>query len=253
MESVTADELLDAKLRVLVVDDELLARRRVLRLLGDMPDVVIVGECQSGEEMLERARDGVDLVLLDIQMPGLSGVEVLQLLPVDGPQVVFCTAHDEHALRAFDAGAIDYVLKPIDAARLARAITRARSRSHRTRFLAEVARHHAAPIQRLALHSARGISLVDPLDVSHMVLDSELVSVHTKSGVFLSDSPLNELHERMPSDRFERVHRRAVVNLACVDRLDPVETGGYTARMKDGSLIEISRQCARALRRRLGL
>jgi two-component system LytT family response regulator len=203
--------------------------------------------------MLARAREGVDVVLLDIQMPGLSGVEALQLLPAAGPYVIFCTAHDRYAVSAFDAGAIDYVLKPVEAPRLARAIERARSRAQRARFAEEVARQQAAPLQRLALHSARGIVLVDPLDVSHLVIEGELVGVHTRGGVFLSDAPLNVLHERLPADRFERVHRRAVLNLACVDRLDPVDTGGFTARMKDGSLIEISRQSARALRRRLGL
>jgi len=247
------DDVIEGQLRVLVVDDEPLARRRVLRLLGGIPDVTIVGECHSTEEMLVRARDGVDVVLLDVQMPGLSGIEALQLLPADGPYVVFVTAHDRYAVSAFDAGAVDYVLKPVEAPRLARAIERARSREQRTRYATEVARQRAAPLQRLALHSARGITLVDPLDVSHLVIDSELVSVHSRAGIFLSDAPLNELHERLPADRFERVHRRAVLNLACVDRLEPVETGGYTARMKDGSLIEISRQAARGLRRRLGL
>ncbi len=247
------DDVTEGQLRVLIVDDEPLARSRVRRLLGGLPDVSVVGECRSAEEMLARVREGVDVVLLDIQMPGLSGLEALQLLPPGGPYVVFVTAHDRYAVAAFDAGALDYVLKPVEAPRLARAIERARSRARRSRFAAELARQQAAPLQRLALASARGITLVDPIDVSHLVIEGELVSVHSRVGVFLSDAPLNELHERLPSDRFERVHRRAVLNLAWVDRLEPVETGGYTARMKDGSLIEISRQAARGLRRRLGL
>jgi two-component system LytT family response regulator len=243
----------DERVRVLVVDDELIARRRMLRLLGAMPHVVIAGECDSGEEMLERARSGVDVVLLDVQMPGLTGLEALQLLPADGPYVIFCTAHDQHALPAFDAGAIDYVLKPVDAQRLVRALSRASSRSQRQRFSAEVERQHHAPFQRLAFASARGIVLVNPDDIIALVLDGELVSVRTGQGTFLSELPLNELHERLPGDRFERVHRRAVINLACVERLDPLPTGGLIARMRDGSLVEVSRQAARALRRRLGL
>ena len=89
--------------------------------------------------------------------------------------------------------------------------------------------------------------------MSHLVIDGELVSVHTRTGIFISDAALNELHDRLPADLFERVHRKAIVNLACVERLEPAETGGFDARMKDGCTIEISRQAARALRRRLGL
>ena len=242
-------------LRVLVVDDELTGRKRIVRLLSAMPDIVVVGECETGEQLLARVGvdADVDVILLDIQMPGISGLEALQLLSAGAPYVVFCTAHDEHALAAFDAGAIDYVCKPIDAPRLALALSRARSRPHRARFSAELARQQTATFSRLALKSARGIMLVDPHEVSALTLDGELVSVHTSRGLFLSELPLNELHERLPPDRFLRVHRRAVINLACVDRLEPTNTGGYTARMKDGVLVEISRQAARALKRSLGL
>lgn len=240
-------------LRVLVVDDELIARRRVLRLLSAMPDVTLAGECDSGEEMLARVKAGVDVVLLDVQMPGLSGLEALQLLPSDGPYVIFCTAHDQHALSAYDAGAIDYVLKPVDAQRLALALSRARSRSQRARFTAELERQHQEPFRRLAFDSARGIVLVDPDQISSLVLDGELVTVRTTQGSFLSTLPLNELHERLPADRFERVHRRAVVHLAHLDHLAPLDTGGLMARMKDGTLVEVSRQSARSLRRKLGI
>jgi DNA-binding LytR/AlgR family response regulator len=240
-------------LRVLVVDDELIARRRVLRLLAALPDVSIAGECDSGEEMLARVKQGVDVVLLDVQMPGLSGLEALQLLPSDGPYVIFCTAHDQHALSAYDAGAIDYVLKPVEAPRLALALSRARSRTQRARFAAELERQHHAPFRRLAFDGARGIVLVDPAEVSSLVLDGELVTVRTTQGCFLSTLPLAELHERLPPDRFERVHRRAVVNLAHLDHLAPLDTGGLMARMKDGTLVEVSRQSARSLRKKLGI
>ena len=239
----------DGPLRVLIVDDEQIGRQRLRRLLGAMPDVAVVGEHDSGEALLAHPLGDVDAVLLDVQMPGLSGVEALQLLPVDAPYVVFCTAHDEHALAAFDAGAIDYVLKPIDPQRLILALARAR----RVRRGPAEPGVRTPPLRRLALERARGIVLVDPDDVSHLVLDGELVTVHTRIGTFLSELPLGELHARVPADRFERVHRRAIVNLAYVDRLEPIETGGYTARMKGGALVEISRQAARGLRRRLGL
>jgi two-component system LytT family response regulator len=243
-----------SRLRVLVADDELLARRRLVRLIGAMPDIALAGECDSGEAVLARVRDGdVDVVLLDIHMPGLSGLEALQLMPADGPTIVFCTAHPDHALAAFDAGAIDYVLKPVEAPRLRRALERARDRDARRRYVEESTRQHEAPLQRLAVTTAKGIVLLDPAEVSHVVLDGELVTIVATQGEFLSDLGLGELHDRLPKDRFERVHRRALVNLAQVVRLDPTESGGYVARMRSGHAVEVSRQAARALRRRLGL
>src|SRR5262245_60228103 len=128
-------------LRVLVADDEAIARKRLVRLLAAMPDVTVAGECADGHEVLERVRGGgIDAVLLDIQMPELSGIEALQLFPADGPVVIFCTAHSAHAIAAFDVGAIDYLLKPVEAPRLHKALERARDRDARRRYRDELAR-----------------------------------------------------------------------------------------------------------------
>ena len=249
----------DAPLRVLVADDEAIARKRLVRLLAAMPDVVIAGECADGHEVLERVRSGtIDVVLLDIQMPELNGLEALQLFPKDGPVVIFCTAHEAHAIAAFDVGAIDYLLKPVEAARLRRALDRARGRDGRDRYRDELARLQArdvaeTPLQRLALPTRQGIALVDPAQVTHATLDGELVTVHTTEGQYLAALSLQELESRLPRERFARVHRRSLLNLAHVVRLEPNEIGGFVARTRDGQAIEVSRQAARELRRRLGL
>lgn len=251
-------------LRVLIADDELLARRRLARLLAVEPEVVIAGECVSGDEVLARiAEDDVDLVLLDIQMPGLDGLSAVRRWPADGPLIAFCTAHAEHAIAAFDAGAVDYLLKPVEADRLRKALDRARAHHARARFLDEAARHRAEaaplaaphkPLARLALPTRQGILLVDPDDVTHALLDGELVTVYTRAGgALFCDLSLQELADRLPADRFERVHRRALLNLAHVERLQPVETGGFVARTAGGHAVEVSRQAARNLRRRLGI
>jgi len=230
-------------LRVLVADDEAVARRRLVRLLAAVPDVDLAGECASGEETLTRvARGDVDVVLLDIQMPGLSGVEALHLLPPDGPAVVFVTAHPDHALAAYDGGAVDYLLKPVEAARLAKSLERVRARGERRS-------RRAAP--RLALPTRRGIVLIDPASISHAVLANELVTIHSADGEWSTDLPLSELHARVPE--LTRVHRTALLNLAHVARLEPLETGGFVARTKGGESVVVSRQCARELRRTLGL
>lgn len=242
-------------LRVLVADDEPMARRRLARLLGAMDDMALVGECQDGEEVLARVREGgVDVVLLDVRMPGLSGLDALSLLPPDGPTVVLCTAHPDHAVEAFDAGAIDYVVKPVDPARLRKALDRARKRAASRRAEAEGAgATRSAPVERLAIPTRQGIVLLDPAEVSHAVLENELVTLHTARGALVIDFPLQELADRLPPGRFERVHRRAIVNFAEVVRLEPLESGGFIARMRDGAGVEVSRQAARDLRRRLGV
>jgi two-component system LytT family response regulator len=236
-----------SRLRVLVADDEEIARRRLLRLLSALPDVEVCGECATGAEALARAAEGrVDVLLLDIQMPGLSGVEALELLPQPGPLVIFCTAHDQHAVRAFEAGAVDYLLKPVEAARLHKALARAR-----TRLMASPDSRRGA--QPLAISTRQGLVLVAPEEVSHAVLEGELVTLVTRNGKeLLTDFSLQELAEKL-GGRLERVHRRALLDLAQLERLDPLETGGFLARTKSGHTVEVSRQAARELRRRLGL
>src|SRR3954465_11553336 len=115
-------------LRVLVCDDELMARKRVLRLLGELGGIEATIECESGEQVLERlGQEEVDIAILDVNMPGLSGIETVLQMPEDRPYVVFLTAHPEHAVKAFEIGAVDYVMKPVDDARRAKAIERART------------------------------------------------------------------------------------------------------------------------------
>jgi len=257
----------DEPLRVLVADDEAIARKRLIRLLAAMPDVEIAGECADAHEVLDRVRaGGIDAVLLDIQMPELTGIEALQLFPVDGPVVIFCTAHTAHAVAAFDVGAIDYLLKPVEAPRLHKALERARDRDGRRRYRDELSRlkteaapspaaaaAYERPLARLALPTRQGIVLLDPLLMSHAELAGELVTIYSAEGQYLSALSLQDLETRLPSDRFARVHRRAIVNLEQVARLEPNEVGGFTARMRGGHTVEVSRQAARDLRRRLGL
>ncbi len=245
-------------LRVLVADDEELARTRLRRLLALLPDVEVCGECRDGAEVLARVHVGdVDVVLLDIQMPGLTGLEAITLLPEDGPYVIFCTAHAEHALAAFDTGAVDYLLKPVEAPRLGKAIERARSREAVRRFHDQARQVRRAVnsggAQRLAIPTREGIVLVDPRDISHAVLEGELVTIFTGRGDHLTDFSLQELQDKLPAGAFERVHRKALLNLEQVIRLEPCDTGGMVARTARGHAVEISRQSARALRRRLGL
>ncbi|MDX2013229.1 MAG: LytTR family DNA-binding domain-containing protein [Myxococcaceae bacterium] len=239
-------------LRVLIADDEQLARARLTRLLSAMEDVTLVGEAKDGDEVLARVRDGgIDVVLLDVQMPKLTGVEAMALWPADGPWVVFCTAHAEHAVKAFEVEAVDYLLKPVEPDRLKKALDKARQRETKERFSDAVKKHQA--IARLPVQTRQGLVLLDPQAVTHAVLEGELVTVHTRDASFLTDYTLNDLEQRLSGGSFERVHRRALLNLEAVTRLEPLETGGYLARTVNGGSVEVSRQAARDLRKRLGL
>ena len=238
-------------LRVLVADDEAMARKRLVRLLGAMPEVVVAGECADARQVLAAVRGGgVDVVLLDIQMPELSGLDALQLFPPGAPLVVFCTAHPGHAVSAFDVGAVDYLLNPIDGGRLRKALDRARAR----RPPADPNRNGVAPaVDRLALPTRQGIVLVDPRDVTHAQLADELVTVYAGGQAYLSALTLQEIEARLRPPAFIRVHRRAIVNLAHVVRLRPNEVGGFVAETSGGHTVEVSRQAARDLRKLLGL
>ncbi|RKI44754.1 DNA-binding response regulator [Corallococcus sp. AB004] len=245
-------------LRVLIADDELLARKRLSRLLAALPDVSVCGEAVDGDSVLAAVRaGGVDVVLLDIHMPGLSGLDAMALLPEGGPHVIFCTAHAEHAVNAFEHGAVDYVLKPVEAARLQKALERARARiPARVKAPAAMAPTVVAEkpaLTRLPIPTRQGLVLVSPDAISHASLEDELVTVFTAQGDYLTDFTLNELADKLPLEHFHRVHRRALLNLSHVTRLEPLETGGYLARTARGHSVEVSRQSARELRRMLGL
>lgn len=234
-------------LRVLLADDELLARKRLARLLAEVPGVSIVAECVDADEVIARVKlGGVDVALLDIHMPGLTGLDALGAIGSALPAVVFCTAHPDHAIAAFEGGAIDYLLKPIELERLKKAIDRARAR------VASAPRGDA-PIARLPIETRQGIVLVDPARITHAVLDGALVVVVTLDGELMTDFSLQDLERRLPEGRFLRVHRRALLALEHVARLEPLPTGGYAAHTVRGHVVEVSRQAARALRRTLGL
>jgi two-component system, LytTR family, response regulator len=243
-------------LRILVCDDELMARKRVLRLLGELDGIEATLECESGEQVLARLReDDVDVAILDVNMPGMSGIETVLAMPEERPYVIFLTAHPEHAVKAFEVGAVDYVLKPVDDARLSKAIERARTfLDSGTTGKADADSIGTPKLTKFAIATHDGAALVSPGDVTHATFDGTLVSVHTSNRTILTDDTLQDLETKLgPAGTFERVHRRAILNLDHVERLESVDSGGYVACLSTGKRVDVSRQSARKLRRRLGL
>ncbi|MEM9461918.1 MAG: LytTR family DNA-binding domain-containing protein [Myxococcota bacterium] len=244
-------------LRILAADDELVARKRLSRLLGAMPGVELVAcHARADEVLVAIEQEPVDVLVLDIQMPGLSGLELHALLPPPAPYVIFATAYPEHAVEAFDLGAVDYVLKPIEAGRLGKAIERARAVVGTRPGVAPepLGGDMPAALPRLPVTTREGVVLLDPTMLSHAVFDGTLVTLTTCDGQrHLTDASLQELGARLPVDRFVRAHRRALLNLHEVQLLRPTESGGYLAVTRSGDEVPVSRQTARRLRRVLGL
>ncbi|MEH6433987.1 LytR/AlgR family response regulator transcription factor [Massilia sp. DD77] len=225
-------------MRILIVDDERPARDRLRRMLALEAGIQAVEEAGDGVEALQRiAAFAPDALLLDIEMPELSGIDVAASLPAPAPLVVFVTAYDEYALRAFDAEAVDYLLKPFDQARLHRALERLRAR---------LAAGHASPLPsappRQLLVSERGGTRVVPVaDIEWLETADNYVALHTAQGAPLLRQTLGGLLERL-GPGFVRCHRRAAVRLSCIDRIVALDKGDGEVVLRSGARVPCSRQ-----------
>ena len=253
------------RLRALLVDDEPLASTRLARLLAATGRVDVVGRAGDAAEALAAlARGGADVVFLDIHMPAMTGLELAERLPA-GVAVVFTTAYDQHALAAFDANAVDYLLKPIERPRLERALDkleRGRDESARGDTAAMLGRLaaalRAAPapyVARLPFRTRDGIQLLEVAAVTHFVARDRLTHAVTPTGDHVIDLGLAELEARLDPQRFLRVHRGALVNLDFIAEIQPWPGGRLLVRLKGPARIEleVSRDRVRTLKERLGL
>ena len=233
--------------RVLVADDEAPARAKLCRLLGADTRFAVVAEAADGAQALEQvAAHRPDLLCLDIQMPRLTGFEVLQSLGPSAPLTLFTTAFDQYALQAFEAHAVDYLLKPFDGRRLARALDRcaalltAGAGDPAQRALTE-GLGKRAPLRRLLVRRGEGLKVV-PLDqVSRLRADGKQVFVHGPEGAWPLRQTLGSLEGQLDPAQFVRVHRGDLVNLAFVERLEPYGHGDGLLVLKDGSALVLSR------------
>jgi two-component system LytT family response regulator len=254
-------------LRALVVDDEPLARDTIRRLLGGDPEIEVVGECAGGAQAARWIRDTTpDILFLDVQMPEVDGFEVLRRArPAEVPAVVFVTAHDAYAIRAFEAEALDYLLKPFEDERFQRTVERAKARVREYR-VNDLARRMAAtldrrrtpestarPVERLAIRRDGGVFFLRVDDVDWIEAADYCVRVHTAGRFHLMREPLGELEARLDPRRFVRVHRSAIVNLARIKELQPRFHGDGVVVMQDGSRLRVSRGRRDRLHELLGL
>jgi two-component system LytT family response regulator len=237
-----------SKIRTLVVDDEPLARSNLAVLLRLDLEIEIVGECGSGAEALaEIRRAKPDLVFLDVQMPECDGFDVLELLGKDlPPAVVFVTAYDQYALRAFEAGALDYLLKPFDNTRFARALGRAKERiAH--------GRNSLRTVERLAVKSAGRICFLKLSEIDWIEAADYYACLQVGTKTHLLRRSLSELERELDRTVFCRIHRSTIVNLDRVRGLLLSEDGEYQVLLENGARLRLSRRYRKQLQSRLGV
>jgi two-component system LytT family response regulator len=250
---------MNAPIRVLVVDDEAPARAALRRLLSDDPELEVVGCCADGASALAAIRTSAPEVLfLDVRMPRLGGFEVVEAAGENPPRVVFVTAHSGHALEAFDAAAVDYVLKPFDDERFARAVARAKAavRADRTVALAQRlsgelaggARPPARYLERISIPAGDSVRVVPVAEIDWIEAQDYYVEVHTGGRGYLLRRTLKEFEERLDPRQFARVHRRAIVNVGFVQSLHPASHGERDLLLRDGTRLKLSRVYRERLR-----
>ncbi len=240
------------KIRALIVDDERLARRRVRRLLGSEPGIEIVGECADGPEAIaaiERQRP--DLVFLDVQLPGMDGFGVLrQVAPAQMPVVVFVTAYEEHALRAFEVHALDYLLKPYDQERFGEALRRARAelegreQGELNRGLLALLHEQQARRdhpERLAIRSPGRTQFVRTEEVDWIEAAGNYARLHVGRSEHLLREPMQALENRLDPRRFLRIHRSTIVNVDRIQELQASFQGEHLVLLRDGTRLTLSR------------
>ncbi len=235
------------RIRVLIVDDEPPARRNVVLLLQRDPEIEVVGECGSGKDAISSIRDLTpELVFLDVQMPECDGFDVLEMLGnAEPPVVVFVTAYDQYALRAFEAGALDYLLKPFDNARFQRALDRAKEKLRA-----------AQPVpltDRFMVKSAGVVSFIKIAAIDWIEAEDYYARLHVGAKSHLIRRSLAELEYELDPAMFCRIHRSAIVNLERVKTLKLNSEGEYNAVIENGTEIPLSRRYRQNLQARLGI
>jgi len=234
-------------IRVLIVDDEPPARRKLLRLLKGDSRFEVIGEAENGEqavELIERHRP--DLLFLDIQMPRMNGFEVLETLGTDRPRVIFTTAFDQYAIKAFEVRALDYLLKPVEEERFREAVDRAvepvsEGRDPRVDELLEEMRDRRTPLQRLLLRHSGRIVFIELGSISRIAAEDKYVRLFLDGKTVLYRETIQNLEGRVDPSIFIRVHRSHLVNMKFVQELNVLSHGDFEIVMKDGSRVPLGR------------
>lgn len=240
----------ELKKRLILVDDEPLAIQGLRQLIDPKPNLEIVATCGNGYEALEAIEKlNPDLLFLDIQMPGLSGFDVLDLLGKKAPPTIFVTAYDEFALKAFDANAVDYLLKPVHVKRLDQALERIKHfQASPLRKARQELIKKSGPLQRILIRTAAGAKLVNCTDITYIEAQDDFVDVHTATDHFLKYERLSRLELLLDPSIFVRVHRSYILNIQFLDQVKPYGSDSKLAYLNGGQAVPVSRAGYKKLR-----
>jgi two-component system LytT family response regulator len=239
-------------IRTLIADDEPLARERIKRLLGSEPEIEIIGECADGRAaILAIEQLKPDLLFLDIQMPEVDGFGVIKAIgPEDMPAVIFVTAYDTYALRAFDVHALDYLLKPYNRQRFRKAVERARAHLQSERgegldqrlvSLLDYLKVGQKPLERLVVKSVGRVFFLRTKEIDWIEAAGNYVRIHVGGEAHLLREAMNVLEARLDPDKFLRIHRSTIVNIERIKELQPLFSGDYSVVLRDGTQLTLSR------------
>ena len=252
-----------APIRVLVVDDEPLAREKICGMAADDPDIRVVAECSNGAEAIEAVQTmRPDLILLDVQMPEVGGFAVLEALKDEWlPPVIFITAYDHYAVRAFEFHALDYLLKPFDRERFQTAIERAKRQIRRdsgarmdARILALLEEMRETPrySERLVVKTGGRVFFLNTDEIDWVEAEGNYVSIHTGKKSYLLRETITSLESQLDPKEFVRIHRSAIVRLDRIKELQPWSHGEYHVLLQDGTRLTLSRSYREKLQAALG-
>jgi two-component system LytT family response regulator len=240
------------KIRTLIVDDESLARERIKRYLGAEADIEIVGECANGKEAVESIDSlSPDLLFLDIQMPEMDGFGVLEAIGLQKvPAIIFVTAYDKYALKAFEVHALDYLLKPFNRERFRRSLARAREQLDHDRMgqldqrllsLLEDLKAEQKHLDRLVVRSVGRVFFLKTDEIDWIEAAGNYVRLHVGREGHLLRETMNRLEAKLNPDKFLRIHRSTLVNIDRIKELQPLFSGDYTVILRDGRQLTLSR------------
>ena len=245
-------------MKVVIIDDEPLARSVVIEYLQQHPELELVAECGDGFEGVKAIQQHQpDLIFLDIQMPKINGFEMLELVE-NPPAVIFATAFDEYAIKAFEAHAIDYLLKPFNQERFDKAISKwkekkAATAEKSTQDLLETAAQSPSQSTRIVVKNGSKIKIIPVHDVQYLEAADDYVKVHTQEGYFLKNKTMSHFEQVLDEQLFVRSHRSYIVNVQQITRIDPYEKDNHVAVLRSGVKVPVSRSGYGKLKAVLGL
>jgi two-component system LytT family response regulator len=244
------------QIKALIIDDEELARELVKNYIRNIPEIDIIGECSNGFEGIKAIQEmEPQLIFLDIQMPKLNGFEMLEILD-DTPEVIFITAHNEYAIKAFEMNAVDYLMKPYSAERLAesvqKAVERIKQKAKRPENIQKLIRQPLTDkLERVVVKTGSKIKVIPVEKINYLEAQDDYVMIYTDEGKHLKQATMSFFEENLDQNKFIRIHRSYIARIDQVMQLEPYGKETYVAKMKNGVTLKVSKSGLKNLKQKL--